>query len=170
MNDLEKSYVAGFTDGEGSILMQKAKRNCSRGWVLVPIFSITNTNKDVLKYINELLGCGSVTISKRNYPNKILYHLQVMRKKDMLRVLKEIEPFMRVKKRQAQLTIRFIESRSEKIPLDNPMKRIPIEHKGTNISKGTKSIPYTEEEIKIHEEIRKLNWRGLPLEERVKST
>lgn len=115
MTPEESAYVAGFVDGEGciSIVKRKPYRSC-KSTTYALSFMITNTNLNVLKYIQSLLGVG--TIIKKDttkYPKwKSCYNYQVC-SEQALEVLKVIEPHLVLKKEQAQLAIKYQSEPSE---------------------------------------------------------
>jgi len=65
MHDVDKAYIAGLFDGEGSIEFTKRKVNKKSGMYNCRKISmeITMTDRSVLLWVHEVLGCG--TFSKK---------------------------------------------------------------------------------------------------------
>jgi len=63
--DTEKAYIAGLFDGEGSIDFTKRKEKKKSGTYNCRKISmeITMTDQSVIRWVNEVLGCG--TFSKK---------------------------------------------------------------------------------------------------------
>lgn len=141
---LELAYWAGFFDGEGYIGIYKYKQN--DGYHKSPGYSVvmglTLTNKKIV----EEFGClfKGFQITRREYkrnPNaKTQYYWQA-KGHTAIAVLKALMPFLKLKKRQAELAIEF------------------YERKGPNPSR-----PLTNSELQLREEyyqkMRQLNKRG----------
>ena len=97
------SYLAGFFDGEGSIyIITNYKRNQHS-----LVVSITNTDMKILNWIKDFFG-GNIAKTlfikeKNNKPcGRIRFYSQ-----NALFFLKQIEPFLKIKKEKARLAIRF---------------------------------------------------------------
>ena len=102
MANLNIHYIAGFFDGEG----------CISGQMQGIRIIITNTNLQILKDINHYFGFGKIT-------NKLRTSKDVYRKpcyqwicwsKDAEQFLKIIYPYLRQKKTQAKLALRFCDT------------------------------------------------------------
>ena len=59
MHDVDKAYIAGLFDGEGSIEFTKRKVNKKSGTYSCRKISmeITMTDRSVLLWVHEVLGC-----------------------------------------------------------------------------------------------------------------
>lgn len=102
-NDL--SYIAGFVDGEGCIRIKKASQRGNSFYVWV---AITNTYKPTLDYIAEIFG-GKVRKAERK-TNKWAYHFLIT-SSEAVDFLKSILGFLREKRPQAELAIKFHEQK-----------------------------------------------------------
>lgn len=99
------SYVAGYIDGEGCIRATKQRNGNAHG---VHVF-ITNTYLPFLKELEETFG-GKVTIrNKQNERHKTIFQWRLSDRDSILRFLKAILPFIREKKKQAELLIEYCE-------------------------------------------------------------
>ena len=62
MNDTDAAYIAGLFDGEGSITYKKYKEKKKSGtyncWRIV--MEISMTDQSVLRWLIEVLGCGTL--------------------------------------------------------------------------------------------------------------
>lgn len=121
------AYIAGFMDGEGCIRIKKANQGGSSYYIWV---AITNSNKFILEYIQNLFG-GSIRKAEKTV-NKDVYHLLITSSEatDMLKVL---NLFLIEKKPQADLAIKFhnekesmtLEQKIEAVNLITAMKKSP---------------------------------------------
>jgi hypothetical protein len=148
------SYLAGIVDGEGTITLVIASNWRRKNKLLLrPTVIITNGNKELIDWIASFLK-GTKIIDRRKikgYKGGELYSLEFHSFPRVQSFLEEIYPYLKVKKKQAELLLKFIKSRQ----------------KGYSGSLGQ----YTPEEIKLFWSIRKLNLtqkRFSKLVERVK--
>ena len=117
LTKLEKSYIAGLFDGEGSVSINKfrtknPKYKCP-SYVLS--LTVTNTNKEVIEWLYTKMD-GSKHIRKRVWGKshwKTCYSWMASANKALV-VLKAIYPYMRIKKPQAKLAIEFQSLKSTK--------------------------------------------------------
>lgn len=113
MTSTEIAYIAGLIDGEGSIgiyAFNKSKVRPHKTFGLV--MTITNTYLPVLLWIRENLG-GTLKSAGGLKSRRPCWHLQWYGKKASA-VLELTVPYMRIKKRQAELAIAFIEQRKSR--------------------------------------------------------
>lgn len=142
MTDVECAYVAGFFDGEGSIYCVAEKRPQNRsGFRFIVMSEVSNTVFDVLRDIREMTGNGFVSLNTqykdKNY--KPLYKLK-WNSSQQQRILPQLIPHFRVKKKQALLALEFFSLVSS----------------GNNYGKNQ-----TERQAEIWEELSTLNGRGM---------
>lgn len=143
LTDIEKSYLAGVIDGEGTITLVKANHlGMKDGVQLRPSVFITGTNYNFIEYTKNLMGGYLyVGISKEeNHRDKVVVKLD--KSQEILLFLEQIHKFLFLKRKQAELIIEFINI--------NPKFR------------NGKSEPasYLLRQFEIYEEIRFLNSRG----------
>jgi len=117
LNDVEKGYLAGIVDGEGTIRITKAqdKRNNKTYVYYAPIISITNTDPKLMSYIRELVKVGHFYAEKRTKPQhrqKMVYSIASI--EGVKQILDQIKDFLIVKKRNAMLVLEFIEIKKHK--------------------------------------------------------
>ena len=110
MKETEKSFIAGFIEGEGNISLIKSKNKSSlNGVALSPTVCITNTNIEMLKYILDICKIGHLHtfLRKRKQEHKNKSILQLRKKSDVLSFLIEIEPYLVAKRSRALLLMEF---------------------------------------------------------------
>ena len=95
------AYIAGFFDGEGCIRIKRASQGGGSYYVWV---AITNSNKEILDYVETIFG-GQVRKAEKTV-NKVIYHYLITSSEavDMLKVLLS---FLKEKRQQAELAIMF---------------------------------------------------------------
>jgi hypothetical protein len=132
MDENTLNYIAGFIDGEGCFgLSYMGKGN------IVPRISIANTNLEVLSWIKESVGFGAV--APRKGRTKPCYEYYVQGFKRIPIFIKAFLPYLRVKKRDAELLLRWCELRIQDL-INAP---------------SLQKIPYTQEEMNIYNMLRK---------------
>ncbi|ARK32008.1 LAGLIDADG family homing endonuclease [Halalkalibacter krulwichiae] len=102
----EAAYLAGIIDGEGTITLTKMNKTGNRR----PIISIASTDKELLDYIQNLIG-GYITTKKNYKPgtHKDSYVLTIKKKQAVFFLLEATLPFLRItpKKERAELILQF---------------------------------------------------------------
>jgi len=108
--ELSLQYIAGFFDGEGSIVIWKRREKKSpREYNINLEVRINNTNKIVIDKINTLIG-GNIRIKSKK-DCKPCYEIIISNYRGILNFLEKIYPYLVVKKEIAKLTIEFCRSR-----------------------------------------------------------
>lgn len=96
------AYIAGFLDGDGSLMMQIKKRKdgnkSGKRFMLTICFYQDSRHDKTLSWIRNLLGIGY--ISKRNDG---ITELRINGFKQIEKILKNLLPFIKFKKIQANL-------------------------------------------------------------------
>lgn len=137
LNDLEKGYIAGIIDGEGTISIRKKEAHHQ------PYLAVVNTDPTLIQYLlNRLNFNTTVKLEKKTFPkNRKPVYILCVRGKKILPLLKEIEHLLIVKKQQCRLVIEWIESR---------------------LNRERYNAPYTDYEAKLYKEVKRLNTKGVP--------
>lgn len=144
-------YIAGLIDGEGSIKaneyrhLSRSKRVC---FVWGNRLRIRFADEQTIKWLRETTGIGCVYVEK-NGRYQPMWNWQVSNK-ECADILLAVVPYLRTRKRQAQLMLQLrtcIETYKQ--PRDEKGRAMPIES--------------TESRLRLHlcEQISRLN-RGLP--------
>ena len=107
-------YFAGLFDGEGCV------SSCSSNLL---ILSLANTNKEVIEWIFNIFG-GSITKQTPSAEDnkKVCWHWW-LRAEEAVHILQNILPFLKIKKRQAEIGIELQKTICYKRPLPNSVKQ-----------------------------------------------
>lgn len=155
LSEANLGYIAGLFDGEGCITIYYDKSRVTYG-KLNPMFRISNTYRSVLDEIKTLTGFGKIDngritgIPSKYGIKKPVYTFKVYRLYEMLGLIKILLPYLRIKRKQAEIFIEFINIQLSKTTVVDRDKKT-----GRFIK-----ITYDElskRECDIYYEIRKLN-------------
>jgi len=105
-NKLNLAYIAGFLDGDGSLMLQvKRRSDIKKGWRLMATicFYQDSHHDKPLYWIRKQLDIGY--ISKRN---DNITELRINGFEQIGQILEELLPFLRFKKRQARKMIKCL--------------------------------------------------------------
>ncbi len=140
-------YLAGFVDAEGSLMIAKFRAARPGKWYSRARASLDNVDGQVLREIQRAYG-GILFRQRRGKSGwRVVYKLVWTgdRTKSLLHL---ILPHLRVKRKQAELLLRFIQHRSQ-----TSLRRI-----------GTRAIPLPDQVIALregyHARMRELNAKG----------
>ncbi len=103
---VELAYIAGFLDGDGSLMIQIKKRSDSAKGVRIMLtvcFYQDTRHEKPLAWIRKILGIGY--LSRRNDG---MTELRINGFSQVERVLKALLPFIRFKKIQAQTLLKSV--------------------------------------------------------------
>jgi hypothetical protein len=102
MKDIEKSYLAGIIDGEGTVSFMK------RGGNFFPTVTIANTSKELLEWCGERSGLSYTICVKqpRSLNHSLSYHIR-WRFNAALELLQMCRPFFIVKREQVSLLLQW---------------------------------------------------------------
>lgn len=105
--ETELAYFAGIIDGEGSILIARARYRYKNGGgpCYRVVFSLSNTNKELMDWICLKFG-GKAYISKRIPGNKQSYTWMVSNKRAAT-IIEMVRPYLIAKQKQANLLLEF---------------------------------------------------------------
>jgi len=109
--EIERAYIAGFLDGDGSLMLQLKKRSDSkRGirFMTTICFYQDTRHEKTLYWIKEVLGIGY--ISKRNDG---ITELRINGYRQIRDILKSLIPYIRFKKLQASALLKACEILSD---------------------------------------------------------
>ena len=112
MNKLEKAWLAGFIDGEGCLtILKSTRRGKHKDYVdYRPMIVISNTSLRVLNYIQCICGYGSIYQREHIFPNAKLQHsLHIFRKQEILKLCRQLAPYLYLKQKHAKIIIDFCE-------------------------------------------------------------
>ncbi len=100
---VDKAYIAGFLDGDGSLMLQIKKLNTVRGYRFMATICLYQDSRhdETLYWIRNILGIGY--ISKRS---DSITELRINGFTTILNILIELRPFIRFKKIQSEAMIK----------------------------------------------------------------
>lgn len=99
LTEIDAAYLAGLVDGEGSIMINP------RGDTVTARLTVTNTHRGVLHWLSEVTGLGKVQAHRPESARHRATWMWVVNGDGALSLLKQLEPFMRIKRQQAMLAI-----------------------------------------------------------------
>ena len=104
MTEIEKAYIAGIIDGEGSIMLQRFHTN----QYPAPCVSIASTTIELLTWLKDTIVYG-VIIKKKNYnpeKHKLSYSF-VIKQNNAIKLLEDIYPYLIIesKRKRAEMII-----------------------------------------------------------------
>ena len=105
LEEVEKAYVAGIVDGEGTVTLMKHHKNETH----IPFVGIANNNLELLKWIKSLIG-GNICSKKKRLPHHNDSYVLNIRQDRALRFLGEISKYLIIKKPQAELILKKYKS------------------------------------------------------------
>ncbi len=109
LSEIDSAWLAGVIDGEGSIGLYDYGKEGRR--VLI---QIGNTNEQFVQKVKELIGCGS-SINRQHFGGghkgrKAMYHYTLKGSARCYVILKQIYPYLIIKKDLAERIIKEIET------------------------------------------------------------
>jgi len=112
------AYIAGILDGEGSIMIQRQasesfmkqreKSGCFHPHY-APAIRIGMLERGALDLIVETTGIGYVLEEKPYHHKRPMFRWMVRSKEDIVKFLTLVMPYLIVKKRQAELALKFVD-------------------------------------------------------------
>lgn len=109
LNEPEKAYIAGFLDGDGCICMfAKVPKNKQHRRSLHYSFTVTigNTDSEIIQYLFSKFG-GSMYKRKKTRKNWRVFQYWRICDRHASAFLKMIYPYLRIKRKQAEIIIKF---------------------------------------------------------------
>ena len=110
----ETIYFAGLFDGEGTICIQKmysekymkAQARVNPGYTVC--IRLGMIDKSVVEEIQKFFGVGQLHCEKIYHAKRPVYRWQVRAQKDVRMVIEKLLPFLRVKRQQSELAIKWL--------------------------------------------------------------
>ncbi len=99
ISEIDAAYIAGFVDGEGSIMITE------RDEIITTKISISNTKPAVLEWICELFGVGRIGVQHRTNSKHATSYFWACGGDSAKTVLQQIRPYLKLKQVQADLAI-----------------------------------------------------------------
>lgn len=104
LTELDKAYIAGFFDGEGSVGMYHKKNGIALK------LSLTQNTLDVLHDLWLTFGGALVTVAAREN-SRAYYELRIERRDHVGAVLRTFAKYVRIKQDQVQLVLGYLQDR-----------------------------------------------------------
>jgi hypothetical protein len=98
LEEVEKAYLAGIVDGEGTVTLTRHHKNETH----TPRVSVANNNLELLKWIKVLYG-GTITNKKKRLPHHKNSYVWYVGQNRAIRFLNEIKQYLIIKRQQADL-------------------------------------------------------------------
>ena len=111
MRKLTSAYLAGIIDGDGYISILKTKRgtkksfHSSRDYIYVPVVKVAMVDKEFIQWLHTSFGGNFET--RPAFNNNRESYCWTLRKALVEDFLHDIYPYLRIKKRQAELVFKF---------------------------------------------------------------
>jgi hypothetical protein len=106
ITEIQKAYIAGFFDGEGSIgvyFNKSSRKNNPKKYAKL-LIRMSQNDRRVLDWIQEIIGCGSVHAKKKK-PDRALQHDLVLSHEQARLLINEIKPYLKVKMEQVEKSL-----------------------------------------------------------------
>lgn len=154
----EAAYIAGFIDGEGSIgiVAHNKPGNIAGKDRRTPhyrlVISVTNRDLAVLRWINERCGGSCFEKLRRNAKWAPAFELRITNRDDALALLMAIKPYIKIKARQVELALAF---------LDLGLSRVTFSARGKTWPRRVQHPADVEARADMKRQMNELNQRGL---------
>jgi hypothetical protein len=106
-----KAYIAGFLDGDGSIYVRLKPNTSYRfGFQIAPyiVFFQSRKEKKNFEKICSLIGFGYMRVRKDG-----ILEYTINRVEDIRKLLKDVIPFLVLKKKQAELMLKILDRKEQ---------------------------------------------------------
>ena len=137
LSEVDKAYLAGLIDGDGSIILSYYQANysyASKGIhsQISCAISARSANREYVIEVMKMMG-GRITSPGENY-----YEVIISRQADILQFAEALLPYFRLKKKQEKIMIEFIKDRF-------------------NVLKYRRNAPYSVKSFELVEKMKKIN-------------
>jgi hypothetical protein len=149
------AWMAGIWDGEGSFVISYYSDRQS----FAAAVQLTNSSPEMINEVVKIINIHGITghlylEPLRTKKHKRCYHLKISRFENMIKITKLMFPYLIAKKAQAEIFIRFVESRMKH---KKQVNQDPV----TGRLLGVKRTGYTDEEKSLIEQLKLLNKTGI---------
>ena len=111
VKETDRAYIAGFLDGDGSLMLQLKRRSDSKRairFMATICFYQDTRHEKTLSWIKEVLGIGYISRRKDG-----MTELRINGYEQIRNILKSLSPHIRFKKLQASMLLKACEILSE---------------------------------------------------------
>ena len=112
MDSITLAYIAGFLDGDGSIFFQIVPRKDYKQKFQIRssiAFYQKSENAEILNWLKEIFGVGYIGHRKTGISD-----YTIVESKEVLRVLKLLQPYVKLKKKQVELGLDILDKLNSK--------------------------------------------------------
>ena len=151
------AYVAGVIDSDGYIGLVRRRENRRKQYTeqYVPIVKVTQAKPQAVEFIKNHFGGNNGIINPQSDKRKPLYRWEFSSIEKTKNFLEIIEPYLKIKKKQAQLVIEFCSVREKAIQ----NKSVLRDDQG-KFRKGSSKNTYTGIEKQLWKQVLRLNQTG----------
>jgi hypothetical protein len=103
LEEIEKAYIAGIIDGEGSICLIRSNSRSSEAYIY-PSVRIANTSTKLINWLSDTIGFGSTHYQDIFPGRKDVYHWGTA-SNEAVALLENIRPYLVIKKEQAEVAL-----------------------------------------------------------------
>lgn len=117
LTEVQKSYIAGILDGEGTIIIVRATNHYntkSRRIYHQLRVSVSNTDYKMVKWVKDTIGYGYIQVRKpqsNKHKTTYLYFAMALKAKELL---ENIYPYLIIKQPQAKIALEFAKTIRDK--------------------------------------------------------
>jgi len=129
LTESEKAYLAGIIDGEGSIYMGVNRHpRATLGFCYEIHLEITNTDKKLIEWLMNKLGGRNVSWRPKRCDRSLCYYWAMAKLEDVYTVLKEVYPYLILKRERAEVAMNYIQKRLQLMatPLQRDVSKFDV--------------------------------------------
>lgn len=114
----QAAYLAGIIDGEGTVRLQQQRRAEGKLHHRTAFVTVANTRLELMHWLMEVTGCGTVTKQQRQAPCKTCYTWRIG-SGPIRKIMPQVEPYMVLKQDRTRLLLRYLELREHRAALSH---------------------------------------------------
>src|SRR6267142_1372314 len=100
MNETDKSYLAGFLDGEGYITIRRSNRYTLKTVSYRLVVGFTSTELSILQWIqSNYAGCIN-SKARKSEKHSVAWELTIHRLASLRAILSDVAPYLKIKRQQ----------------------------------------------------------------------
>ena len=105
---IDRQYMAALLDGEGSISLKPIRKRRDGRWELMTEVTLSNTHRPTLQFLQAQYGG---TLRRKHNKHRSISRLEWHRQADVQALLAALIPYLRIKRRQAELMLEYLRHR-----------------------------------------------------------
>lgn len=155
MSEVDKAYIAGILDGEGTIGFRGKKDK-----QITLTVKISNTDESIIKFLKAKIPIGASTCKlrmRKNPKHKPVWEIQWRSFKSVKYILESLKPYLIIKDKQATVALNFIRNRDEEF--NNYHQKGLRDDKGRFVK--IRDYRYSDEDLIMVDKMHEFNRRGL---------